>query len=674
LKWTPHPYLHTPTTEEIDYEVNHGRGAKFIADLHNRREERIAMAEVNPLRYGFEPPTWRDADQLMMQGYIEAAAQPDRTMTRKEVEALAEEISILGIFGGNRAAKSEYAAKRVCECAMTFPKSVIVCLAEKDETSAATMQKTIWKFIKPYFEHLNGKRHAVYKVNYTQANGFADGKLVLPNGSEVYFLTYGQEAGDYEGWEFGAMKPVYAAIAEKLRAGLVPDGGDEIQRAWWTYCAGRRYVPINIGAWADESLTCSWLGMLSRRLPFRKAKMPWTFTPVKGITPAVKEFVGSSAVTLEWRPSPLLPRKNLPDGPAGHMPYVRKPIFKKSRAIYFFSEYNLFGGYYEEIKQLCDGKNSEYVERVAYGFARDSASRAFPKFGPWNIVKRSQLPAIGTNYMFTDPAGIRNWATIWVRVTPGDRPSLYIYRDWPDAQRYGEWAVPTEREVSEENRKGWDGDVGPAQASFGYGITRYKQLFLEEERIEVPTELMEQSQGGAATPPYLETALARVVDPHHRRRIEQALKRKQSLTDLREEIMERYIDPRAAANEHVAEEGGTCILWMMQAEERDASGNIIAPAMDFTPANGEKHDMGLTAIKELMDWNNEKPMVPILNAPRLFVCEDCLQVRWMLENFTGLGGEKGACKDFADLLRYMALADLVHIEPGRLGSSGGGSY
>lgn len=34
----------------------------------------------------------------------------------------------------------------------------------------------------------------------------------------------------------------------------------------------------------------------------------------------------------------------------------------------------------------------------------------------------------------------------------------------------------------------------------------------------------------------------------------------------------------------------------------------------------------------------------------------------MFENYTGLGGEKGACKDFADLVRYMALAKLMHVD------------
>jgi hypothetical protein len=63
----------------------------------------------------------------------------------------------------------------------------------------------------------------------------------------------------------------------------------------------------------------------------------------------------------------------------------------------------------------------------------------------------------------------------------------------------------------------------------------------------------------------------------------------------------------------------------------------------------------------------------LLNAPKLFVAEDCQQVIWMFENYTGRGGAKGACKDFADLVRYMALAKLFHVERNQaLGRAGRG--
>ena len=42
-------------------------------------------------------------------------------------------------------------------------------------------------------------------------------------------------------------------------------------------------------------------------------------------------------------------------------------------------------------------------------------------FSNVNLVEPDKLPEIGTNYHFVDPAGARNWAMLWVRVTPGNR-------------------------------------------------------------------------------------------------------------------------------------------------------------------------------------------------------------------------------------------------------------
>ncbi len=47
---------------------------------------------------------------------------------------------------------------------------------------------------------------------------------------------------------------------------------------------------------------------------------------------------------------------------------------------------------------------------------------------------------------------------------------------------------------------------------------------------------------------------------------------------------------------------------------------------------------------------------------------------WALENWTGLDGQHGACKDFIDLLRYMALSPPVYLTEENFAPRGGGSY
>jgi hypothetical protein len=624
LKVSPHPILKLPSAEWMR-ALMAARPKDWQAELSSllqRRQVRIEAAEQDPLWYGWEFEPWADSDALLLGSWQRNGARPKAA-------------DVLGIFGGNRASKTVYSIKRGCQTAVLFARSTLAILSESETASIKTVQALVWYYLKPHFGTLNGKRDEIYKINYSQAGGFTDRKLVLPNGSEIHFLTYNQEPGDYEGWEFGAPAYEYANTCEQLRS-------------------AKAFVPPNIGAVADESMPLAWLKMFARRLKFRKAKLLWSFTPVKGITPAIKEMVGSSAVTLESREAELLPRQNLPDIPKGHMPYIRECQFPgiKAMAIYYFSLFNKFGPapgrtYYDEIKALCEGKTSEFIERVAYGFARDSVARAFPKFGAWNIVKRGHLPSVGTNYFFTDPAGARNWATIWVRVTPsGDH---YIYRDWPDAQTYGEWAVPTEREVNEQQRAGWDGDPGPAQNGMGMGIVKYKQTFLECERVKED------------------------ADPYHAKLLERARRQNGDLANVFEDIAERYIDPRAGASEHMAEKGGTCIIDEFGEPQYGPDGKLIGQPMELIPASGVNEDEGLGMVNELLDWNQEIPLMPLLNAPKLFVAEDCQQVIWMFENYTGRGGAKGACKDFADLVRYMALAKLFHVERNQaLGRAGRG--
>lgn len=653
---TEHPILKLPSPAALAAALGSEAGKATLIELLRERGQRIALAEADPLNWGFELAPWADADWLLGKKTELAGPAGPAGAGSVAVEAgisvpeafrqSAPDCEILALFGGNRASKTWYAVKRACQAGDACPRSLIPITAESWDASKAMggVQDYVWRYFAPKYRHLLGKRHAVYKVNYSQANGFADGQLVLPNGTEFYFLTYNQDPGSFEGWEFGSPVQTYERVlAERLAKGL----------PWFP----------NVGAVCDEAMPLAWLNMFSRRLSFRQAKLLWTFTPVKGITPAIKELVGSSAQTLESRPSELLPRQNLPDLPAGHMPYIRRCAFRRAYAIYFHTRFSPFGPrpgwtYYQELVEKYREKTSDLIERVLYGFARDTIARAVRKFGAWNVVKRSQLPAVGTNYFFVDPAGTRNWFMFWVRVAPGNPASLYIYRDWPDARTYGEWAVPTERETSEESRRGWDGDPGPAQIGMGQGVVALKKLILAAERHEKD--------------PYAD----RGEDPYWARLKARAAVRGEAPV---ERIEERFVDPRAGASEHLAEDGGTCIVDEFADEQVDGQGLVIGPRMDLTPASGvgrrtaTDENEGWTLVNELLDWDQQQPLCAVLNQPHLFVSEDCEQVRWMFENFTGLGGEKGACKDPADLARYMALAKLEYVpEGGKAGRHGGG--
>lgn len=574
-KATPHPFLPWFSDEELlNILTTDPEGAPRVAAMFKEREERIFLAgdEGDPLRCGFELEHWKDADELL------------KTCC-----------DFLYVAGGKRASKSEWAAKRVVRSALKYPKGVIWCFQDNHPTSIATQQKLIWKFLPPHIKAMNGKldRHRVTAVNYSVKNGFADGILVLPNRTAIHFLTYNSEVKDYQGWEIGA--PV---LARDLDA----------------------EIP-NIGAWADEDMTLKWLQTVQFRAATRGAKVLWTFSTTAGITMTIKEFLGTPK-TVKTRYAELLgARQNLTGLPLGHMPYVQMCSAPRHAAIYFHSDMNVFGQNYANVRALCEGRPPAFIEENAYGYARDVMNKAFPLFGEWNIIKRENLPKKGTRYMLTDPGdGSRNWATLWVLVGPDD--IHYIYRDWPDQQSYGEWAVPSE----DPNQP--DGDRGPAQRTMGYGIA---QLAEEWRGLEVLPE-------------------------------EPGVKREDV---KRESIFERYVDPRAGNTKHIEEHGGTNIIEKFAALEEP---------MYFTAASGQEKSIGFAHVNTLLWWDREKPLCARLNAPKLYVCEDCLQVIWMFSNYTDRGGERGGCKDFADLVRYMALADLQYFEEDGFKSYGGGAY
>ena len=582
---TPHPLLPWFTDEQLLAALSKPEGAQTVAQLFAEREERISLGGdtegAEALRYGFELACWRDAD------------------------AMAAQFKFLYCAGGKRAGKSERAAKRFVQAALQFPRGTLWAFQGNAKTSMAAQQTLVWKYLPQEIKALNGKqdRRKVFNVNYSEKNGFADAILVLPNRTKLYFLTYEMDVKSYQGWAIGSPWRPGMALSEREVA---------MQRL----VQGTEGDVANLGWWADEDMPLPWLETCEMRSSTNNARGLWTFSTTEGITPAIKQVLGTPQV-IESRPAELLnERVNLPQVPSGHMPYRMEAERNDWGAICFFSEFNPFGENYVNVKAFCSGKTSDVIMENAYGYARDTRHKAFPTFGSWNVIKRKNLPSKMTRYMLTDPGDAsRNWATIWVGVDA--RGWHYIYRDWPDEQTYGEWAVPS------DDPKQPDGKRGPAQRSLGFGTKQLAATWREWERRAARLE-----------------------------------------GEKEEIIFDRYIDPRAASNPHIEEQGGTD-LYRQFAE--------LDEPMIFNGWAGKRMEAGYTAVNALLYWDRDLPLSPI-NAPKLYVSEECKQVRWMFANFTGLGGERAGSKDFADLVRGMALADLQYYEENTLKSYGGGSY
>ena len=415
IELTKHPVIHLPTEDELVGIANE-IGPEAVAEILKRREEKIQAETQDPYRHGFEPDCWADADEILMNG------------------------TELLIMGGNRAGKTEYAAKRVMQLLCTRPESRIWCLHTTSQTSIQMQQAVIWKYMPPEFK--NAKKTKVTNIQYSQKNGFTDATFVLPNRSQCFFMNYGQEKKVIEGGE--------------------PDL-----------------------IWCDELVPSDWVETLRYRLATRSGKMIITFTPITGFTPVVKDYIAGCRIK-KTLPATLLPdTQNVPSIPKGHMPYTAKCAKGAAGVIWFHSELNKYSPF-EQIKLALRGRGPYEVKIRAYGWAESLSGSQFPRFGEPNIIAPDQIPEEGTNYMAVDPAGARNWFMLWMRVD--EFGNKFVYREWPDISM-GEWAMAGEKH---------DGKQGPAQRQgSGMGLDEIKAHILDlENGEEIADRFIDPRAGG----------------------------------------------------------------------------------------------------------------------------------------------------------------------------------
>lgn len=627
------------TEREVDNLVRrHGpdKAAELIqADCRMRREQ-IARAERDPVACMPRPKVWHIA----------------RWLIRDEL------VRLLVLLGGNRSSKSYCAAYWLMEvalgitareCAQNEGVEFLV-VSESQDSSRATAQRIVYSLLPAELKAKNGRKHPVRYLHYSIKEGFSDDILVLESGVQIKFATYGQDPGDWEGRELGL----------KHRRSM----------AWW----------------ADENMPMPWYMMFRRRGTYRPGWGVWSYTPINGITPVIKEAVGEGRIRRTRQAAMLPPEQvHVPGLRPGRVPFVQDGADQHVRVCYYHSDLTPFKSgakrYSELVAETVKDKTRDYVLAVYYGYTRDVAGRAWPKYSRQvHQVGVADLPWEGTNYVFIDPAGGRSWFFLWVRVAPGNPRRLYIYRDWPDKRRHGEWAVPSTRTTGPDARRGRDGDTGPAQRNPGWGISRYKLQMLREESIDLELhgdgtfKLLDPYCRNLANRRFKEAGMEPLrewVNPAGMMEcawshIQVVAFRAATTEPIREEIRSRYIDPRAAGQPQEAMRGKKTLVTMFAEVDRRGNGEIEAPAMRVTPAfSGRDRDEGIRAVNDLLDYDDNSPVVAVLNEPQLYVADRCEQVDWVLTHFTGDGAEDDGGKDVADLLRYISTtADVRHIAPG----------
>lgn len=554
----PHPLAPNLSPEQILQWIGKPGGLESYSEWLGKR--RMQIREWSP-----EDP---ECD-LYYTGYV--------SENWKRAQAELAHTDLLAVFGGNGSAKTWMAAWMGMHKLLSKRGAKVLWLHEAEKASIDVQQAAVFQWMP---RKLRGvRRGTVQNTEFTIKNGFPNGRFVLPNRSVGVFGYYGQQVKDYEG------------------------GG-------WDLIL------------ADENLPLSWLETLMYRLPRKQGKFVWTFTPIRGITPAIRELV-MGARTLEHRRAELLPEDRQvkdTDCPPGRMPYLQRSLRYQARILYFFTEDNPWSGYAQQKRQASSATEEE-IERRFYGWARDTRGRMFPNFGPHNILPAERIPKQGVNVLVVDPVpeGPRNWFMLWIRVGVDGR--AYVYREWPDLATYGEWAVPTERSP-EGGGKGWDGDPGPAQPKLGHGYVEYKELMLRLENGE--------------------------------------------------KIERRLFDPRASGVEILEDHGGVNMVFKMAEPHTTLDGKALPP-LYFEQALKVRDDDPIALMDSAMRVNLKEPLDPLMNYPRLLVSESCGNLIWALQNYTGRDGKTAACKDPVDCLKYFFTSDASYGEV-ELKSYAGGGY
>ena len=423
IEFTDHPILTPPTDEEIVFlGENH---PKVLKELHEAHEGRIQASEQDPVRHGFNLDGWERIK--------------DGLGAHNECLCL----------GGNRSGKTTGCAKIVMESVINNPDGHVVCFSQNADTSVKVQQSAVWEMMPREFKKKTKSIEGY--INYSMQNGFTGSSFIFPDTrTRVDFKTYTQFSNNQtilEGFEFGFKS------------------GDN----------------LNIGTWLDEYLgDDALINTLRFRLATRNSKMLIAFTPINGYTPFIAEYLKGSE-TLKTRRAELLNRE---------LPVQQYSPKRDASVVYLHSDENPFGGYSRIAKDLRDRPEEEILVR-AYGVPVKSVTSLLPLFNTEvNVLGEEKnkygmsFPDISdrsrfTSYQVVDPAGARNCTALWAAV---DRDGyVYIRREWPDRDTYGEWAMFGDPK--------WK--VGPATKKLGLNVKGYVDLFEEIEQ-DIGVEVFER--------------------------------------------------------------------------------------------------------------------------------------------------------------------------------------
>lgn len=644
--------FYQPATEE---QIEKFANAKGIGTeeakrrLEASREKFVRKVRDNPFEFGFVPDIWIVA-KAILRGEEPNAKERETVLKRTGMQweefapeirkrlGLSNPVSELLIMGANRAGKTDFAAKGVLQQMMRGRQQITVGFQEL-KTGKDVQMKRMWYYMPKEFKDRNialKRARSIHEhISYSDANGFANSLIVMENGSRANFITYKMDVG---------------AALEGMEKNKV---------------------------WLDEEEPISFLTAARGRVASCAGVVLLTFTPVKGYTPVVAEYMESLMVVkrhiaymlpkdngepcpwlelglrkdeyeklINWRATNGSEDPGVPearpedclkwvfgkdteiDESVRHRAFEETPRFGickggKAAVIWFLGSDNPYGTPSEVIANASRNRNARAeIKKRVYGIAEGMKGKMFPKFSKErHVIDDELIPKKLIRIMIIDPAPDRNWSFMYLGKDPAES-KYYVYREWPGSYEVpgvgvpGSWAEPSDRKEGIN-----DGKKGEAQESFGMGFAHYK---FEWARIERWRQFEEWEKSENWT-----------IEKGFPEKTEEIVAEWSELAGTKERIVRRIIDSRAASSKKTTE-----------GENKTLFEHVAGMVENLEPASGQKIDVGVNIINDLL-----------ING-RLKIAKSCRNTIYSLTNWTNADGNKGACKDFVDQLRYGVESDI----------------
>lgn len=564
----------------------------------------VEAMTLDPYNCGYEPPMWR---KILL------------WLARKRLE-LPQQVLVFYVFGGKRSGKTDLGGKRSAQHLAAFERPTAVGqykawvwnMHQTEQRSKGTGQKRVYHYLPIEWKRKYGKDEGG-KLNYADGQGFTNNSFII-DGKFCEFLYFGMDEKNLQGSELTFAQSdelvppgTVAILNERLTTRAATAGSETHQR--------KIKEALRILETTKEPLPAHLIAALHLGVHLI------TFTPVEGFTQVAAHAL-NGAITIEEEDAEALPILGPADA-EGNKPvlgYEKAPRVQQCKRqnemiFYLWTKDNKWGGY-EALLDLSKGQGGDAIKINLYGWVQKSWQGAYPRYSSnRHVVKWSQVPRNLTVYLRVDLGKAKPWCMLWIGHAPDGR--RYILNEWPREGDYipsigdpGPWAT-----VSVTDKQ--DGDAGPAQRPCPFG---YNDYLKEIERVERQLGAWAQ---GHDNPFILSARELENYEPIH--------------------VEANSMDSRLGHSPN-AREGGTTTL----IEEINELLHKQGSYRYFEPAPGEQLSQGDIMINNVLA--DVEGMLP--HAPGLFVLEHCYGTRFMLENYTGNDGNKGACKDWRDALVF----------------------